>query len=329
MILHLFEILINVLLIIVPLLIAVAYVTLVERKILGSIQLRKGPNVVGFWGLLQPLSDGLKLFSKEAILPSHANITVFLMGPILALTLALIIFAVVPYGSGIVLADVNIGILYIFGVSSISVYAVLMSGWSSNSKYAFFGAIRAAAQMISYEVSIGLIIISVLLLAGDTNITKIVEAQEDMWYFIPLLPAAIMFLVSALAETNRAPFDLTEGESELVSGFNVEYSGMSFANFFLAEYAHIIFMSLLFTLLFLGGWLAPAIPGFQFIHPSLILAIKTSAIIFWFVWVRGSFPRMRYDQLMSLLWKSYLPMSLGFVVLVGSLVYAIDALPNF
>jgi len=251
------------------------------------------------------------------------------MGPILALTLALIIFAVVPYGPGIVLADINIGILYIFGVSSISVYAILMSGWSSNSKYAYFGAIRAAAQMISYEVSIGLIIISVLLLVGDVNITKIVEAQEGMWFVVPLLPAALMFLVSALAETNRAPFDLTEGESELVSGFNVEYSAMTFANFFLAEYAHIIFMSILFTLLFLGGWLAPAVPGLQFLHPSAILAVKTSLIIFWFVWVRGSFPRMRYDQLMSLLWKSYLPLSLGFVVLVGSLVYVMNALPNF
>ena len=329
MLLHLVEIFINILLIVVPLLISVAYVTLAERKILGSIQLRKGPNVVGFWGLLQPLSDGLKLFTKETVLPSHANISVFLMGPILALTLALIIFAVVPYGYGIVLADINIGILYIFGVSSISVYAILMSGWSSNSKYAFFGAIRAAAQMISYEVSIGLIIISVLLLVGDVNVTKIVEAQEDMWFVVPLLPAAIMFLVSALAETNRSPFDLTEGESELVSGFNVEYSGMSFANFFLAEYAHIIFMSLLFVLLFLGGWLSPAVPGMQFFHPSLILGVKTSLLIFWFIWVRGSFPRMRYDQLMALLWKSYLPLSLGFVVLVGSLVYSLNALPNF
>jgi NADH:ubiquinone oxidoreductase subunit H len=318
--------LINILIIIVPLLVAIAYVTLAERKILGAIQLRKGPNVVGFYGLLQPLADGLKLFSKETILPSHANITVFVMGPILALTLALIIFAVVPYGEGIVLSDLNIGILYIFGVSSISVYAILMSGWSSNSKYAYFGAIRAAAQMISYEVSIGLILISVLLLVGDVNMSKIVEAQEDIWFIIPLFPAAIMFLVSALAETNRAPFDLTEGESELVSGFNVEYSAMTFANFFLAEYAHIIFMSVLFVILFLGGWNSPL--G-SLINGSLVLAIKTSAIIFWFVWVRGSFPRMRYDQLMSLLWKNYLPLSLGFVVLVGSLVYSMNALPSF
>ncbi len=317
------SILINILVIIVPLLISVAYVTLAERKILGAIQLRKGPNVVGIYGLLQPFADAVKLFSKETILPSHANITVFVMGPILALTLALIIFAVVPYGEEMVLSDINIGILYIFGVSSISVYAILMSGWSSNSKYAYFGAIRAAAQMISYEVSIGLIIITVLLLVGDVNVTKIVEAQEEMWYIVPLLPSAIMFLVSALAETNRAPFDLTEGESELVSGFNVEYSAMTFANFFLAEYAHIIFMSLLFVILFMGGWNMPIIGG------PLALAIKTSLIIFWFVWVRGSFPRMRYDQLMALLWKSFLPLSLGFVVLVASLVYVFNALPSF
>lgn len=318
--------LINIFIIVVPLLIAVAYVTLVERKILGSIQLRKGPNEVGIWGLLQPLSDGLKLFSKETILPSHANISVFLMGPILALTLALIIFAVVPYGYGIVLADINIGILYIFGVSSISVYAVLMSGWSSNSKYAYFGAIRAAAQMISYEVSIGLIIIAVLILAGDVNMTAIVMAQKDMWFIVPLLPAGILFLVSALAETNRAPFDLTEGESELVSGFNVEYSAMTFANFFLAEYAHIIFMSMLFVLLFMGGWL---VPEWLPIYQPLALAIKTSAVIMWFVWVRGSFPRMRYDQLMALLWKSYLPLSLGFVVFVSGVLVAFNGLPNF
>lgn len=333
MLLIIIENLINILIIVVPVLLAVAFVTLAERKVLGSIQLRKGPNVVGLYGLLQPIADGVKLFSKETILPSHANISIFILGPILSLALALILWVVVPYSNDIVLSDINIGILYIFGVSSISVYAILMSGWSSNSKYAYFGAIRAAAQMISYEVSIGLIIISVLLCVGSLNITDIVMAQKDIWYIFPLLPAAIMFSVSALAETNRTPFDLTEGESELVSGFNVEYSAMSFALFSLAEYSHIIFMSLLFVLLFLGGWLPLPLPffneynDFTILHPSLILAIKTSLIIFWFIWVRGSFPRMRYDQLMALLWKSYLPLSLGFVIFVSSILIATNSLP--
>jgi NADH:ubiquinone oxidoreductase subunit H len=333
MLLIIIENLINILIIVVPVLIAVAFVTLAERKILGSMQLRKGPNVVGLYGLLQPFTDGLKLFSKETVLPSHANITIFIIGPILSLTLALILWVVVPYSNEVVLSDINIGILYIFGVSSISVYAILMSGWSSNSKYAYFGAIRAAAQMISYEVSIGLIIISVLLCVGNLNITEIVMAQKDIWFIFPLLPAAIMFGVSALAETNRTPFDLTEGESELVSGFNVEYSAMSFALFFIAEYAHIIFMSLLFVVLFLGGWLPFPLPFFNdfndfiIINPSLVLALKTSLFIFIFIWIRGSFPRMRYDQLMALLWKSYLPLSLGFVVFVSSVLIVTNALP--
>lgn len=333
MLLIIIENLINILIIVVPVLIAVAYVTLAERKVLGSIQLRKGPNVVGLYGLLQPLTDGVKLFAKETILPSHANISIFIIGPILSLALALILWVVVPYSNGVVLSDISIGILYIFGVSSISVYAILMSGWSSNSKYAYFGAIRAAAQMISYEVSIGLIIISVLLCVGSLNITEIVMAQKEIWYVFPLLPAAIMFGVSALAETNRTPFDLTEGESELVSGFNVEYSAMSFALFSLAEYSHIIFMSLLFVLLFLGGWLPFPLPllsefnDFIIINPSLVLAFKTSLLIFWFIWVRGSFPRMRYDQLMALLWKSYLPLSLGFVVFVSSILIITNSLP--
>ena len=333
MLLIIIENLINILIIVVPVLIAVAYVTLAERKVLGSIQLRKGPNVVGLYGLLQPLTDGVKLFAKETILPSHANISIFIIGPILSLALALILWVVVPYSNGVVLSDISIGILYIFGVSSISVYAILMSGWSSNSKYAYFGAIRAAAQMISYEVSIGLIIISVLLCVGSLNITEIVMAQKEIWYVFPLLPVAIMFGVSALAETNRTPFDLTEGESELVSGFNVEYSAMSFALFSLAEYSHIIFMSLLFVLLFLGGWLPFPLPllsefnDFIIINPSLVLAFKTSLLIFWFIWVRGSFPRMRYDQLMALLWKSYLPLSLGFVVFVSSILIITNSLP--
>lgn len=267
--------LLKVVVIVVPLLIAVAYVTLAERKIMASMQLRKGPNVVGFAGLLQPLADGLKLFAKETILPTHANIVIFIIAPILSLILALISWAVIPYAEGAVLADLNIGLLYIFAVSSISVYAILMSGWASNSKYAFFGAIRAAAQMISYEVCIGLIILSVIVCVGSLNLTDIVLAQKDCWFVFPLFPAAIMFFVSALAETNRAPFDHAEAESELVSGFNTEYSGMTFALFFLAEYSHIIIMSLITALLFFGGWL-PFTEFLAFIPPQINLAIKTT-----------------------------------------------------
>lgn len=316
--------------IIIPLLISVAYLTLLERKVLGAIQIRKGPNVVGAYGLLQPLADGLKLFAKETILPTQANLIIFIIAPMLGLVLALIGWAAIPYNEGIVLADLNIGILYIFTISSISVYAVLTSGWSSNSKYAFFGAIRAAAQMISYEVSIGLIIISVILIVGEFNLTSIVLAQQDIWFIIPLFPAFLMFFISALAETNRTPFDLTEGESELVSGFNVEYSGMTFALFFISEYANIILMSILTVILFLGGWLPPIdIAPFNWIPGSLWLGLKTSIIIYTFIWVRGTFPRIRYDQLMQLLWKSYLPLSLGYVILVGSILFVFNGLPQF
>jgi len=311
------EIILKILAIIVPLLIAVAYVTLAERKVLGSIQIRKGPNVVGVFGLLQPLADGIKLFAKETILPTHANKIIYLIAPILGFILSLISWAVIPYDEGSVVADINIGILYLFAVSSISVYSILMSGWASNSKYAFFGAIRAAAQMISYEVSIGLIIISVIMCSGSLNLTQIVLAQKEIWFVIPLFPAFIMFFISSLAETNRAPFDLSEGESELVSGFNVEYSAMTFALFFLAEYGHIILMSLLNVLLFFGGWLSPI----YFLPDSPIwLAIKTAFFVFAFIWVRASFPRIRYDQLMQLLWKNYLPLSLGFVVFISSVL---------
>lgn len=248
-------VIIKILAILVPLLVSIAYLTLAERKGLGYIQRRKGPNIVGFYGLLQPIADGVKLFTKEIIIPNHANLFIYVGAPILSLTLAFVAWGVIPYGEGVVLSDLGIGILYIFAVSSISVYAVLMSGWASNSKYAFLGAIRAAAQMISYEVSIGLIIISVVLCAGSLNLTDMVLAQKNVWFLLPLFPAAMMFGVSALAETNRVPFDLTEGESELVSGFNVEYSSMSFALFFLAEYANIILMSALGVILFLGGGL--------------------------------------------------------------------------
>jgi len=317
----LLENLIKIVLIVVPLLIGLAYLTLAERKTLASMQLRKGPNVVGVYGLLQPLADGVKLFAKETILPTHSNLAVFIIAPVLGLILALISWAVVPYSETAVLADVNISILYLFAVGSISVYAILMAGWGSNSKYSFFGAIRAAAQMISYEVCIGLIMLSVVICAGELNLTKIVEAQKDIWFIIPLFPAAIMFFVAALAETNRAPFDHAEAESELVSGFNTEYSAMTFALFFLAEYAHIIQMSLITALLFCGGWL-PIIPFTEGIIPGYLnLGIKTALFTFGFIWVRASFPRMRYDALMQLLWKSYLPLSLAWVIFIASIVF--------
>ena len=322
-------IVLKIVVILVSLLISIAYLTLAERKVLGYMQARKGPNVVGVYGLLQPLADGLKLFIKEIIIPNHANTLIYIVAPILSLTLAFIAWGVIPYGPGVVLSDLGIGILYLFVVSSISVYAVLMSGWSSNSKYAFLGAIRAAAQMISYEVSIGLIIIAVILCVGSLSLSEIVMVQENIPFILPLFPAAIMFFVSVLAETNRVPFDLTEGESELVSGFNVEYSSMSFALFFLAEYCHIILMSTFAVLLFLSGWLLPF--NIFGMAPSLYnfvwFAIKTVAIVFLFIWIRATYPRIRYDQLMTLLWKSYLPLSGGFVVLVSGILIGESAFP--
>lgn len=313
--------LIKFLIVAVPVLISVAYLTLAERKIIGYSQTRKGPNVVGIYGLLQPLADGVKLFSKEMLIPNHVSIFLYFFSPILALTLGLAVWGLMPLNSFSVISDINLGILLIFALSSVGVYAILMSGWSSNSKYAFMGSLRAAAQMISYEVSIGLIIISVILCSGSMNLINIIYTQEQsIWYILPLLPAAFMFFISCLAETNRAPFDLTEGESELVSGYNVEYSSMTFALFFLAEYAHIIFMSFLFTLLFLGGW--------SFIISSpIIFFIKGTLIVFLFVWVRTSFPRLRYDQLMSLLWKSYLPLSLGLIILINCILWSFNGLP--
>lgn len=308
------------LLLIIPVLISVAYLTLAERKVLGYTQTRKGPNVVGVYGLLQPLADGLKLFSKEMIVPNHVNLFLYFFAPILALTLSISIWSILPLGSSYVLSDISLGILVVFALSSVGVYAILISGWSSNSKYAFIGALRAAAQMISYEVSIGLILISVILSSSSLNLLTIIHTQyQGVWFIFPLFPAAIMFLVSCFAETNRAPFDLTEGESELVSGYNVEYSSMSFALFFLAEYSHIIFMSFLFTILFLGG------TSIWYHNYSWLLFFKANLIIFLFIWVRTSFPRLRYDQLMALLWKTYLPLSLSFVILVNTLLYITNA----
>ena len=314
--------------IIVPLLIAVAYLTYFERKVIASMQLRKGPNVVGPFGLLQPLADGAKLFIKETILPSGANKILFAMAPMLTFILSLIAWAVIPFDAGMVLADINVGILYLFAISSLGVYGVIMAGWASNSKYAFLGALRSAAQMVSYEVSIGFVIITVLLCVGSLNLSAIVEAQKTIWFAIPLLPMFIIFFVSALAETNRAPFDLPEGESELVAGYFVEYSSMTFALFFLGEYANMILMSGMTAVLFLGGWLPPIdIAPFNWIPGPIWFFIKISLVLFCFLWVRATFPRYRYDQLMRLGWKVFLPLSLAWVVITAGVLVAFDIVP--
>ena len=314
--------------IIVPLLVAVAYLTYFERKVIASMQLRKGPNVVGPFGLLQPLADGAKLFIKETILPSGANKILFAMAPMLTFILSLIAWAVIPFDAGMVLADINVGILYLFAISSLGVYGVIMAGWASNSKYAFLGALRSAAQMVSYEVSIGFVIITVLLCVGSLNLSAIVEAQKTVWFAIPLLPMFVIFFVSALAETNRAPFDLPEGESELVAGYFVEYSSMTFALFFLGEYANMILMSGMTAVLFLGGWLPPIdIAPFNWIPGPIWFFIKISLVLFCFLWVRATFPRYRYDQLMRLGWKVFLPLSLAWVVITAGVLIAFDIVP--
>ena len=314
--------------ILVPLLVAVAYLTLAERKIMASMQRRKGPNIVGIYGLLQPLADGLKLFVKETILPSNANLTIFIISPIFTFLLALLAWCVIPFNEGSVYSDINVGILYILAISSLSVYGIITAGWSSNSKYAFLGALRSAAQMISYEVSIGLILICVLLCSGSLNLTDIVLAQQSIWYCIPLFPVLVMFYISILAETNRAPFDLPEAEAELVAGYNVEYSAMGFALFFLGEYANMILMCALTTITFLGGWLSPAnLVFFNLISPTLWFSVKTTFLLFGFVWVRSAFPRYRYDQLMYLGWKVFLPLSLGWVILISSIMFSFNWLP--
>lgn len=319
----------QILTLIVPLLVAVAYFTLAERKIIASMQRRKGPNVVGLFGLLQPLADGLKLLLKETILPSSANTIIFIIAPILTFMLSLVTWAVVPFGEGMVIADINVGVLYILAISSLGVYGIITSGWSSNSKYAFLGGLRSAAQMVSYEVSIGLIIICVLLCAGSLNLTEIVHAQKGVWFVVPLFPAAVMFFISGLAETNRAPFDLPEAEAELVAGYNVEYSAMGFALFFLGEYANILLFSSMTTVLFLGGWLPPLdIFPFSWVPGAIWFGLKVMFMVFLFVWVRAAYPRYRYDQLMRLGWKVFLPLSLALVVFVAGLLLAFDWLPG-
>ena len=315
--------------VIVPLLISVAYLTLAERRVIGFMQLRKGPNVVGPFGLLQPFADALKLLSKETILPAGADKVTFIIAPMLTFVLALVAWAVIPFGKSLVIADINVGILYLFAISSLGVYGVIMAGWASNSKYAFLGALRSAAQMVSYEVSMGLVIINVLLCVGSLNLSDIIEAQKTVWFALPLFPMFIVFFISTLAETNRAPFDLPEGESELVAGYFVEYSSMSFALFFLGEYANMILMSAMTTILFLGGWLPPFdIYPLNVIPGPIWFILKISLILFVFLWMRATTPRYRYDQLMRLGWKIFLPFSLLWVVLTAGFLISFDMLPD-
>ena len=321
--------LLYIVLIIGGVMLSVAYLTYAERKVLGGMQKRQGPITVGPFGLLQPIADGLKLFSKETIIPSQANGPVFLLAPVILFALSLMAWAVIPFDRDWVLANINVGILYLFAVSSMGMYGIIMAGWASNSRYAFLGALRSASQMVSYEVSMGLIIVCVLLCAGSLNLQEIVLAPRPLWMQALLFPMLIVFLVSILAECNRAPFDLPEGESEITGGFMVEYSAMAFALFFLGEYANMILMSAMTTVLFLGGWLPPfGITALEFVPGIIWFALKTSLILFFFIWARATLPRFRYDQLMRLGWKIFLPFTLIWVVLTAGLLLAFDALPG-
>ena len=323
--------LLEVLAVIIVLLIMVAYVTYAERKVLALAQLRRGPNVVGPFGLLQPFADGLKLLSKETIIPAGANRVLFLMAPMLTFTLALVGWAVVPFDAGWVIANINVGILYLFAISSLGVYGIIVAGWASNSKYSFLGGLRSAAQMVSYEVSIGFVIVSVLLTVGSLNLTAVVMAQQPWWQWLLLSPMLVVFFISGLAETNRPPFDLPEGESELVGGFNTEYSAMTFAMFMLGEYANMFMICALTTMLFLGGWLPLFnlnFPPFSWVPGVLWFILKVCAVMFVFLWVRATLPRFRYDQLMRLGWKVFLPFSLAWVMVIAGVLLATGTLPN-
>ncbi|MGB8182733.1 MAG: NADH-quinone oxidoreductase subunit NuoH [Stellaceae bacterium] len=318
----------EILAIIVPLLLAVAYLTYAERKVLAAAQLRKGPNVVGPFGLFQPLADGLKLLMKETVIPAGANRVVFVAAPIITFVLSLVAWAVIPFDAGVVLANINVGILYLFAISSLGVYGIIMAGWSSNSRYAFLGGLRSAAQMVSYEVSIGFVIVSVLLCVGSLNLSDIVEAQKTVWFCLPLFPMFIVFFISGLAETNRSPFDLPEGESELVAGFFVEYSSMTFALFYLGEYANMILMSAMTSILFLGGWLAPfGVAPFTWIPGPIWFFAKIAFVLFCFLWVRATMPRYRYDQLMRLGWKVFLPLSLAWLAATAAFLVFTGRIP--
>jgi NADH-quinone oxidoreductase subunit H len=322
-------IVLQIVVILVPLLLSVAYLTYAERKVIGAMQLRQGPMVVGPMGLLQPIADAVKLLMKETVFPSGANKVVFILAPVITFTLAMIGWAVIPFGEGLVIADINVGVLYLFAISSLGVYGILMAGWASNSRYAFLGALRSAAQMVSYEIAIGLIIINVLICAGSLNLSDIVRAQEGLWYFIPHFPMFMIFIASILAETNRHPFDLPEAEAELVAGYNVEYSSMGFALFFLGEYANMILMSAMAAILFLGGWLPPIdVAPVNWIPGPIWLILKICFVLFIFIWARATLPRYRYDQLMRLGWKVFLPLSLLWVVLTSGFLVAFDMLPK-
>lgn len=320
---------IKIVIFIIPLILAIAYLTYAERRVLAAIQLRLGPNVVGPFGLLQPIADALKLLHKETIIPTLANKYLFVLAPILTFSISIAAWAVIPFDSSLVFSDINVGILYLFAMSSLGVYGIIIAGWASNSRYAFLGALRSAAQMISYEVSIGLVIVTVLLCAGSLNLSKIVEAQRNVWFFIPLFPMFIIHFISALAETNRTPFDLPEAEAELVAGYHVEYSSIAFALFFLGEYANMILQSAIASILFLGGWLPPFdIAPFNMIPGFIWFILKICFFLFVFLWVRGTLPRYRYDQLMRLGWKIFLPFSLIWVILTAGVLLFMGWLPK-
>jgi NADH-quinone oxidoreductase subunit H len=311
--------------VIVPLLIGVAYLTYFERKVMGAIQLRKGPNVVGPFGLWQPFADAIKMLFKETIIPTGSDRSLFVIAPMITFGLAVVAWAVIPVNNHWAVANINVGILYLFAISSLGVYGIIIAGWASNSKYAFLGALRSAAQMVSYEVSMGFVIVTVLICAGSLNLNDIVLAQRHLWFAIPLLPVFVIFFISGLAETNRAPFDLAEGESEIVAGFFVEYSAMSFALFFLGEYANMILISAMTTVLFLGGWLSPV----PFLPSGVVwFLLKILICLFVFVWVRATLPRLRYDQLMSLGWKVFLPISMAWLVITAGFMEIFGLLPN-
>jgi NADH-ubiquinone oxidoreductase chain 1 len=318
---------IEVLIVIVPLLLSVAFVTIAERKVMGSMQRRLGPNKVGYYGLLQPFADALKLFVKESVIPAHSNKVLFLFAPMISFITSMLAWGVIPFGAGLTLSDLSLGIFYLLAVGSLGIYGVVLAGWSANSKYAFLGGLRSTAQMISYEVVMGLEILTVIILTGSLNVTNIIQNQISIWYIIPLLPMGLMFLITIVAETNRAPFDLPEAESELVAGFFTEHSSIPFVMFFLAEYASMILMSTLYSILFLGGYLLPYFGEVNIllnIFSGLSLGIKTCLILFIYIWLRASFPRLRYDQLMSFCWTGMLPIVLGFIILIPCIGVAFE-----